>query len=107
LHDDGAFFISPDLNKISALLYSIYSNYPDNELAEVSREGVKELMMSWMLVMTLMSGFSGGNTFAVAFETKEACEAAAKAHQHAVEELQWKSFRVVWTCDPTRELSSQ
>ena len=60
------------------------------------------MMGTWMLVMTLMSGFSGGSTFAVLFETKEACEAAAKAHEQAVEQLHWKSFRVVWTCNSTK-----
>jgi hypothetical protein len=57
--------------------------------------------MKWLLLLTILSGYSGSSTVAVNFDSKEACEAAAKSQERAIRELRWQTFAVVWTCSPT------
>jgi hypothetical protein len=57
--------------------------------------------MKWLLLLTILSGYSGSSTVAVNFDSKEACEAAAKSQQEAIQGLRWKTFAVVWTCSTT------
>jgi hypothetical protein len=57
--------------------------------------------MKWLLLLTILSGYSGSSTGAANFESKDACEAAAKSQEQAISELHWHSFTVVWTCNPT------
>ena len=39
--------------------------------------------MKWVLLLTILSGYSGSSTVAVNFDSKEACEAAGKSHEQA------------------------
>jgi hypothetical protein len=55
----------------------------------------KEASMKWLLLLTILSGYSGSSTVTVKFESKEACEAAAKSHEQAIHELRWHSFAVM------------
>jgi hypothetical protein len=54
--------------------------------------------MKWLLLLTVLSGYSGSSTVATNFNSKETCEAAAKAHEQALKQLHWQSFAIVWTC---------
>ena len=56
--------------------------------------------MKWLLLLTILSGYSGSSTVAANFDSKETCEAAAKSQEQAIRELHWHSFAVVWTCSP-------
>ncbi len=53
--------------------------------------------MQWLLLLTIPSGYAGSSTVAVNFDSKEACEAAAKQHEQAIHQLRWQTFAVVWT----------
>jgi hypothetical protein len=57
--------------------------------------------MKWLLLLTILSGYSGSSTATANFDSKEACEAAGKSHDQAIRGLHWHSFAVVWTCSPT------
>ena len=57
--------------------------------------------MKWLLLLTILSGYSGSSTGAANFDSKDICEAAAKSHEQAVRQLHWHSFAIVWTCSPT------
>jgi hypothetical protein len=54
--------------------------------------------MKWLLLLTILSGYSGSSTATANFDSKEACEAAG---DQAIRGLHWHSFAVVWTCSPT------
>jgi hypothetical protein len=56
--------------------------------------------MKWLLLLTILSGYSGSSTVAANFDSKDTCEAAAKSQEQAIRELHWHSFAVVWTCSP-------
>jgi len=51
--------------------------------------------MKWLLLLTILSGYSGSSTTTANFVSKEACEAAGKAHDQAIHDLHWHSFAVV------------
>jgi hypothetical protein len=57
--------------------------------------------MKWLLLLTILSGYSGSSATTANFDSKEACEAAGKSHDQAIRNLRWHSFAVVWTCSPT------
>ena len=57
--------------------------------------------MKWLLLLTILSGYSGSSTATARFDSKEACESAGKSHDEAIRQLHWHSFAVVWTCSPT------
>jgi hypothetical protein len=59
--------------------------------------------MKWLLLLTILSGYSGSSTVAANFDSKEACEAAGKSHEQAVRQLRWQSFAIVWTCNLTTD----
>jgi hypothetical protein len=59
--------------------------------------------MKWLLLLTVLSGYSGSSTVAANFSSKQTCEAAAKAHEQALKDLRWQSFKVVWTCSLTTD----
>ena len=40
--------------------------------------------MKWLLLLTILSGYSGSSTVAANFDSKDVCEAAAKSHEQAV-----------------------
>ena len=40
--------------------------------------------MKWLLLLTILSGYSGSSTTTANFDSKEACEAAGKAHDQAI-----------------------
>ena len=40
--------------------------------------------MKWLLLLTILSGYSGSSTATASFESKEACEAAGKSHDQAI-----------------------
>ena len=50
--------------------------------------------MKWLLLLTILSGYSGSSTVAANFDSKETCEAAAKSQEQAIRELHWHSFAV-------------
>ena len=51
--------------------------------------------MKWLLLLTILSGYSGSSTVAANFDSKEpSCEAAAKSQEQAIRELHWHSFAV-------------
>ena len=54
--------------------------------------------MKWLLLLTILSGYSGSSTVAANFDSKDVCEAAAKSHEEAIRRLHWHSFEIVWTC---------
>jgi hypothetical protein len=39
----------------------------------------KEMRMKWLLLLTILSGYSGSSTVAANFDSKDVCEAAAKS----------------------------
>jgi len=39
--------------------------------------------MKWLLLLTILSGYSGSSTVAANFDSKEPCEAAAKSQEQA------------------------
>ena len=39
--------------------------------------------MKWLLLLTILSGYSGSSTVAANFDSKDVCEAAAKSHEEA------------------------
>jgi hypothetical protein len=43
--------------------------------------------MKWLLLLTILSGYSGSSTTAANFDSKEACEAAGKSHDQAIHQL--------------------
>ena len=45
------------------------------------------------ILLTILSGYSGSSTVAANFDSKDACEAAAKSHEQAVRQLHWHSFK--------------
>jgi hypothetical protein len=51
--------------------------------------------MKWLLLLTILSGYSGSSTATANFDSKEACEAAGKSHDQAIRGLHWHSFAVV------------
>jgi pantoate kinase len=57
--------------------------------------------MKWLLLLSVLSGYSGSSTVAANFSSKQTCEAAAKAHEQALKDLRWQSFKVVRTCSLT------
>jgi hypothetical protein len=57
--------------------------------------------MKWLLLLTILSGYSGSSTVAANFDSKDVCEAAAKSHEEAIRRLRWHSFEIGWTCSPT------
>jgi len=57
--------------------------------------------MKWLLLLTILSGYSGSSTATANFDSKEACESAGKSHDEAIRQLHWHSFAVVWTCSLT------
>jgi hypothetical protein len=59
--------------------------------------------MKWLLLLTILSGYSGSSTATANFDSKEACEAAGKSHDQAFRGLPWHSFAVVWTCSSTAD----
>ena len=40
--------------------------------------------MKWLLLLTILSGYSGSSTVAANFDSKDVCEAAAKSQEQAV-----------------------
>ena len=42
--------------------------------------------MKWLLLLTILSGYSGSSTVAANFDSKDVCEAAAKSHDSALKE---------------------
>ncbi len=54
--------------------------------------------MKWLLLLMILSGYSGSSTVAANFDSKDVCEAAAKSHEEAIRRLHWHSFEIVWTC---------
>ena len=55
--------------------------------------------MNWLLLLTVLSGYSGSSTTAVLVDSKETCETVGKSHEEALHKLQWQSFRVIWSCN--------
>lgn len=57
--------------------------------------------MKWLLLMTIFAGGfdHSSSTAVVSFDSKEACEAAGKAHEQAIRQLHWQAVAVVWTCN--------
>jgi hypothetical protein len=53
-----------------------------------------------LLLLTILSGYSGSSTVAANFDSKDTCEAIAKSQEQAIRDLHWHSFAVVWTCSP-------
>jgi hypothetical protein len=51
--------------------------------------------MKWLLLLTILSGYSGSSTATASFDSKEACESAGKSHDEAIRQLHWHSFAVV------------
>jgi hypothetical protein len=51
--------------------------------------------MKWLLLLTILSGYSGSSTVAANFDSKDVCETAAKSHEQAVR--QEKSFPAIET----------
>jgi hypothetical protein len=47
--------------------------------------------MKWLLLLTVLSGYSGSSTVAANFSSKQTCEAAAKAHVQALKDLRWQN----------------
>lgn len=43
--------------------------------------------MKWLLLPTILSGYSGSSTITANFDSKEACEAAGKSHDQAIRKL--------------------
>jgi len=39
----------------------------------------KEVRMKWLLLLTILAGYSGSSTVAANFDSKDVCEAAAKS----------------------------
>jgi hypothetical protein len=48
--------------------------------------------MKWLLLLTILSGYSGSSTATASFDSKEACESAGKSHDEAIRQLHWHSF---------------
>ena len=42
--------------------------------------------MKWLLLLTILSGYSGSSTVAANFGSKDVCEAAAKSHDSALKQ---------------------
>jgi len=40
--------------------------------------------MKWLLLLTILSGYSGSSTATASFDSKEACESAGKSHGEAI-----------------------
>jgi len=45
--------------------------------------------MKWLLLLTILSGYSGSSTATANFDSKEAFEAAGKSHDQAIRGLHW------------------
>ena len=50
--------------------------------------------MKWLLLLTILSGYSGSSTVAANFDSKDVCEAAAKSHEEAVANGSGKGWAV-------------
>jgi hypothetical protein len=59
--------------------------------------------MKWLLLLTILSGYSGSSTATASFESKEACEAAGKSHDQAIHELPLAFFCCRVDVQPDRE----
>ncbi len=45
--------------------------------------------MKWLLLLTILSGYSGSSTVAANFDSKDVCEAAAKSTEDRIERPRW------------------
>ena len=60
--------------------------------------------MKWLLLLTILSGYSGSSTATAGFESKEACEAAGKSHDQAISRSPLAFVRCYVDMQPDSEL---
>ena len=95
-----SFFSVPavtDLPRVLAISPSEFMLCSQHKIAKLSRGSIpffpttrfKEVRMKWLLLLTILSGYSGSSTVAANFDSKDVCEAAAKSTEDRIERPRW------------------